>query len=74
MTCHPAYFSLNYDELLLGENVTDEEFWARYTPAPVGRNVLQGQDPREAPGDMEQGAGRTEGDGAEALPTVEGAE
>lgn len=36
MTCHPAYFSLNYDELLLGEGVSDDEFWRRYGPAPVG--------------------------------------
>lgn len=36
MSCHPAYFSLNYDELLLGENVTDDEFWRRYGTATMG--------------------------------------
>jgi hypothetical protein len=36
VSCHPAYFSLNYDELLLGENVTDDEFWRRYGPKTVG--------------------------------------
>ncbi len=30
MTCHPAYFSLNYDELLLGEGVSEKEFRERY--------------------------------------------
>jgi hypothetical protein len=40
VSCHPAYFSLNYDELLLGENVTDDEFWRRYGPKTVG-----GEDP-----------------------------
>lgn len=36
---HPAYFTLKYDELLLGEEVTDAEFWRRYRPRP-GRKGL----------------------------------
>ena len=36
MTCHPAFFTLTYDELLLGENVSDEEFWATYNPSRLG--------------------------------------
>jgi len=37
MTCHPAYFTLTYDELLLGENVSNEEFWSTYNPSRLGR-------------------------------------
>jgi hypothetical protein len=34
------YFSLSFDELLLGTNVSDDEFWRRYGPKTVG-----GEDP-----------------------------
>jgi len=30
MSCHPAYMALSYDELLLGEEVSDVEFRHRY--------------------------------------------
>ena len=36
MTCHPAFFTLTYDELLLGENISDEEFWSTYNPSRLG--------------------------------------
>jgi hypothetical protein len=30
MSCHPAYMALSYDELLMGEEVSDTEFRHRY--------------------------------------------
>lgn len=51
MPCHPAYFSLNYDELLLGENYTDEEFRQRYqTPTLRRPNPGMGSRQRTAEG------------------------
>ena len=60
---HRDYYDLSQPEIRLGENVTDDEFYRRYTAPAVCSPDIRGEVEGKAKGDAEGGAGAHTGAG-----------